>query len=837
VRGTAARATRPTVREFRRAVDAWWARWHGVVVRCVAALVIALAGYLAFFAEARAVTIDIGRFPDRLVLSGFNNDERDNGVTYRWTKTASHIAIPGYGAVREAHVEVVARNGRGARVEVPFSVDLGAGTATLAAGETFTPALADVRARDGGADLSVTVRAERYDAPGDPRVLGVQVDRVRVEPQWADWWAGAWGGLPWAARFVLLAVALALVVPRPWGGALGGGGAAALAFLCFAVPESRLIVAPLLLPLAGAAVVGGAAVRWRDTSALLNGWWNALDRPAALRWGAGTVVAVFVVVAAVVVSRVDFIGHADYADNAVRARSIVQGHGDTIPYVPQFYTRFATIPHPAETWPPLQVWLIAVAFRLFGVATAIAKLPNILVMAGLIALVAWVGAWRWSRRVGLLAALLVALTPLFFEYTLFPVNDLVFTLLFAAFIVALYRAWCEPRSAAGLSPMPPASGYPAPTRGGESEPPPVSGGGRGWVPDFAVGIAAGLLLLAKPSGSVLIVGAAATALVVNRAARRRTPWRGIGVAAGAAALCYLPWALRNLVTFGTPLHSTESYDAWIEKYHPTQPNEGIYQVFFLHGLPHPRVLVGYGYDHFLSVQTQQFVRLWQDATAGALVPVLLLPFVLLGCILGASRRPGFGALLAGAGTLYTLFVLLYWHYEARYFVVFVPWLLLYAASGIEWTYDALVTWFAGLWQRALVPLAVLVLLLAVVVPQARDIQNRAASNMAGNQMVRIGQWLEANTPPDAVIMTRNPWEISWHSNRQTVMLPLGSFEDIQAVIKQYGVTMIELDHLNDTSTMRQSLAPLYSYKPMPSITPRYDPGDNTFLVFDVAAKP
>jgi hypothetical protein len=28
---------------------------------------------------------------------------------------------------------------------------------------------------------------------------------------------------------------------------------------------------------------------------------------------------------------------------------------------------------------------------------------------------------------------------------------------------------------------------------------------------------------------------------------------------------------------------------------------------------------------------------------------------------------------------------------------------------------------------------------------------------------------------------------------------------------------------------------LYSYKPMPGITPRYDPGDNTFLIFDVAA--
>jgi hypothetical protein len=270
------------------------------------------------------------------------------------------------------------------------------------------------------------------------------------------------------------------------------------------------------------------------------------------------------------------------------------------------------------------------------------------------------------------------------------------------------------------------------------------------------------------------------------------------------------------------------------KYDPAQPNEGIYRVFFLHGLPHPRVLIGYGYDHILNVQWQQFVRLWDDISHGALVPVLLLPFVVLGLILGAARRPGFGALLAGAGIPYALFVLLYWHYEVRYFVVFAPWLLLYAASGIEWTYDALVTWFAGMWQRALVPLAAAVLLLAVVAPEARDIQNRAAVNAGGNQQVVIAKWLEANTPPDAVIMTRNPWEISWHSNRQTVMLPVGSLDDIQAVMKQYGVTVLALDHLNDTATMRQSLAPLYSYKPMPGITPHYDPGDNSFLIFDVA---
>jgi hypothetical protein len=800
---------------FGRVLDDWWGRWYGVVLRCAAAAAIAFIAYLAFFAEARAITVDLGRFPDRLVIGGFNNDERDNGVTYRWTKTAAQIDIPGYGAIQEAHVEVVARNGRGTPVEVPFTVGLGNGAVGLAAGNAFTPALGDVRARDGGADLNMTIQSERYLPPsGDPRVLGVQVERVRIEPERTDWWAGVSGGLPWAGRFVLLAVALALVVPRSWSGALGGGAAAAISFACFAVPESRLIFAPLLMPLVATVGIAGAAVRWRDSATMVQGWWESLDRPAVSRWGTGIVVLLFVVVTSVVITRVDFIGHADYADNAVRARSIVQGRGDTIPYVPQFYTRFAAIRHPAETWPPLQVWLIAALFRIFGVTTAVAKLPNVGIMAGLIALVAWIGAWRWSGRVGLLAAALLALQPLLFEYTLYPVNDVVFTLLFVAFVVTLYRAWCEPRA---------------------SQPSDRFGWIGAWLPDLAVGVTAGLLVLAKPSGATLIVGAVVTAILLNLRAHRRMPWRGAWLAAAVGALCYLPWAVRNLVTFGSPFHSTESHDAWVLKYDPKQPIEGIYQVFFLNALPHPRVLVGYGYDHLIGVEWQQFVRLWGDVTSGALVPRLLLPFILLGLILGAMRRPGLGTLLVGAGAVYTLFVLLYWHEEERYFIAFVPWLLLYAASGLEWTYDALLNWFGAMWQRMLVPLAASILLLAVAIPQVNDIRARAAANMGGNQAVVIAKWLEANTPPDAVIMTRNPWEISWHSNRQTVMLPVGSLDDITAVIRQYGVTMIELDHLNDTATMRQSLAPLYSYKPMPGITPRYDPGDNTFLIFDVAA--
>jgi len=804
----------PTLPQARAIWTAWWRQWRGVARSCGLAVAVAIVAYLACFPIARPVTLDVGRFPDRLVIAGFNGDERDAGVTYRWTRTAATIAIPGYGGVRAAHVEVVARDGRGAGTEAPFTVDLGGDAATVGAFPQFHPVLADLTASGAAADLIVRLRAERYlPNNGDPRVLGVQVDQVRVEPIRTSWWAGAVGGWPWAVRLALFALAIALVVPLPWSGALGGGCAAVVALAAVLVPESRFILPPLLLPGVVAIVALGTAWRWRATGSVLGAAWNALDRRTVARAVVGILVVAYVIFTVAVIRHVDFIGHADYADNAVRARNIVQGHGDVIDYVPQFYQRLPAIIHPAETWPPLQVWMIVAFFRVLGISTVVAKLPNVVVMALLLAVVAAVGAWRWSRRVGVIAALLIAATPLFFEDTLFPVNDLVFTLLFALFVVALYRAWCEPRI--------------VPTQIETNR-------WRAWLPDLCVGATAGLLLLAKPSGAVLIAGAVVAALLVARRTGIGAHWLRVGAAAVTELVVYAPWAIRNLVTFGSPFHTTESLDAWVLKYDPKQPVEGIYGVFWGRALPHPRLLVGYGYDHFLTVQGRQFLHLWTDLTSGALLPRILIPFALLGLLVGAARRSGFGLILAGAFVPYTLFVLLYWHEESRYFLVLVPWLLLFAAAGIEWTYDALVTWFAGMWQRALMPILAALLLLAVAIPAGRDIAVGAEVQTSGNEMVAVSDWLTANTPPDAVIMTRNPWEVSWHSGRRTVMLPLGSLDDVYAVMRQYHVTYLELDHLNDTSTLRESLKSIYSFKPLPGITPLYDPHNDAYLVFAVA---
>ena len=149
----------------------------------------------------RPVSLDVGRVSDRLVLSGVNGDERDRGITYRWTMTGTTLTVPGWEGVTAAHVEVTARNGRVGpngqpdRTEIAYTANTSRSDAVaLAAGPMWASANADLMRRpEDAAAFTITLRAPRYAPDGDARTLGVQVDRITLVPVRSDWARG--GGL------------------------------------------------------------------------------------------------------------------------------------------------------------------------------------------------------------------------------------------------------------------------------------------------------------------------------------------------------------------------------------------------------------------------------------------------------------------------------------------------------------------------------------------------------------------------------------------------------------------------------------------------------------------
>ncbi len=548
-----------------------------------------------------------------------------------------------------------------------------------------------------------------------------------------------------------------------------------------------------------------------------------------------------------VVYRLPYVGHADYADNAVVARNLLAGRGWVVDYVTQFYQLYDGVTRPQETWPLLQPVWIAPFLALFGEHAWAAKVPNLLFNVVLLLLIYGVGTHLWDRRVGLTAALLTLTNHLFFKLTIYTTSDLAFVVFSVA---ALYLLYCAHTARAA-----PVSASNASTGGGISSQSPALLlpvvqprdstviDRRTLVQLVGAGVFTGLMMLQKPGSAIIAVGMGVWLLMQGgqsqwqarasepdigaMAARvwawfRRRMWYAV-LWSLPAFLLLAPYIIRNQMLFGAPVYSTESYDAWVLGYRGDSGDawSDIYRVYVPElggqGLPDRSWILRWGFDLTLGkLQTQvEAVRdylmpAWSGLTqtpAGepATPPLLsqnerknlLSPvgawLAFLGVVAALRYRRRLLALLTMAFGPYTLFLVTYWHAnEERYFLMAIPWLLLLAAWVVWAGYDRL----AAIGRRIWSPLALLLVVLALfnIVQFSWPIiakKVRVEPELWQPDLVAY-EWLRENTPPDAVVMTRNPWQLNWHAQRPSLMIPntadhdmlffLGNYYDAQYIV-------------------------------------------------------
>lgn len=510
---------------------------------------------------------------------------------------------------------------------------------------------------------------------------------------------------------------------------------------------------------------------------------------------------------AMVVAHLPYVGHADYADNAVVARNILAGRGWVVDYVTQFYRLYDGITRPQETWPLLQPVWIAISFWLLGVSAWAAKVPNFLFSAVLLLLIFAAGAYAWNRRTGALAALLTLTNHLFFTLNVYTTSDLAFVVFTTAAIFALF-VWEEQNER-----------HPTIER--------TSWFSRRWLMGMGAGVLTGLMMLQKPSGAVIAVGLGIWLLI--RTGKRRGI-RGIFVPfltwAIPALVILSPYLIRNHMLFGTPVYSTEQHDAWVLGYRGASAEawNDIYRVYVPElggmGVPDRSWILRWGFDH-VGEKLMTQVR----ATRDYLIPAwwgregphlgdaqrrLLMGsgqknifsptgtwLACLGLLIAVRRRARLVNLLLLAFAPYTLFLITYWHAdEERYFLVVIPWQAMLAAKVLWEFFDrvALTTDSGrsdrmqsnGPWGHgAMIVVGILVVQTAQfswpkIAEKIHDEPARWAPDIAAYT------WLREHTPPNAVIMTRNPWQLNWHSERPAVMIPNTSeYEILMAIANHY----------------------------------------------------
>jgi 4-amino-4-deoxy-L-arabinose transferase-like glycosyltransferase len=504
------------------------------------------------------------------------------------------------------------------------------------------------------------------------------------------------------------------------------------------------------------------------------------------RIGARVLLALLLVVwggyLASVIAVLPYVGHADYADNAVVARNLLAGRGWVVDYVTQFFQLYDGVTRPQETWPLLQpVWIVPF-FALFGPTAWAAKLPNLIFMLGLGLALFTVATRLWDRRVGLTVTLLILTSQLFFKLVIYATSDLAFVLFSFGAIWWLYRA------TTAYLPSPPSPLSHTEARGKYL---------------LGSGILTGLMLLQKPgSGGVIALGMGLWLIgqVVrqNRAKGQERGRRIVAVLApivlwgAVAGMLVAPLLVRNLLTFGKLYYSTEGHDAWILEY--TEWDK-IYAVYTPElggeGTPDRSWILRWGFDRTLTKIGHQFIAIrdylvpgWQglppglDVLAGRGDKDSRLLFdtgawlALLGGIGAlATRRKLIGLLLA-AFVPYMLFLALYWHAnEERYFVVVLPWLALLAAAALWRGYDRIAAIGDGRWAPLGMAMAITAIAL-IMQPSWAPIDEKVRSEpQLYAADLDAYAWLKANTPQDAVMMTRNPWQLNWQSQRPALMIP------------------------------------------------------------------
>ncbi len=180
---------------------------------------------------------------------------------------------------------------------------------------------------------------------------------------------------------------------------------------------------------------------------------------------------------------------------------------------------------------PLNYWMIAVSYLVFGVHDWAARLPLALTTVALCWLVARIGAWAFSARAGLYAGLALATCAGLFLFTRILIPDVALTLAVTAALWSLARAVEE----------------------GEPHP-------RRWSLVFWASLGVGFLLKGLIA-AVLPAGAALLYLTFTRQWRRQDLWRRLRPFCGplVALAIAVPWValatLRNPPWFDFTLRS------------------------------------------------------------------------------------------------------------------------------------------------------------------------------------------------------------------------------------------------------------------------------------------
>ncbi|OGY30088.1 MAG: hypothetical protein A3F33_03610 [Candidatus Woykebacteria bacterium RIFCSPHIGHO2_12_FULL_43_10] len=465
-------------------------------------------------------------------------------------------------------------------------------------------------------------------------------------------------------------------------------------------------------------------------------------------------------------STYSFIGRGDYANYANVARNLLSGKGFSVDYLAFHYINYNTLTHPEDMWPILQPVFLAISFFFLGITPFAARLPNAIFLTALVALTYFFGQKLFNKKVALVASILTGLNSSLIVYSTTWITSDIFLALLSLIIFYLgYRAILSAQE-----------------------------GKLSLKLMVGLGILSGLAILQKPMGALFPF---VYFLILFFYYRRNIPrfvTPGL-IFIASTLLISGGFFIRNFILFGTFLLPTEHYLGYLIKYFPY---ENIFRIYY-DNPPNLSTWLNYGLLDFLKVNFSYFrysvdTFIYKDL----LVPYTVIIFSLIEIYKIQDKRKYFFLPIICLISIMTLLMGTYWHYESRYYAMFIPVLNMLAVSGLL----KIVTSFN---LRSV--LLILTLGFITFIPSAKAVFEGVKPKITDPSLI-VYNWIRENTPRDSVITTLTPWELNFHAERKTITIPFEDKETILWMAKKYNSNYLELEFLNEIK--RPSLKELYS---------------------------
>ncbi len=471
-----------------------------------------------------------------------------------------------------------------------------------------------------------------------------------------------------------------------------------------------------------------------------------------------------------VISQNPYIGRAEMAHYSYTASTILQGRGYMLDYIPNFYNiKFLegnVISHPNDYFALGNSTFIAFFFLLFGESVFVAKMGNVFLLFVFSCLAYFFIKKHYDRNIALFTVLLTLTNIEIFNVASWPYADVGFLLFINISLVLMY-CFTQTKKKSHL---------------------------------FFMAFFTALAVYFKQTGGLLVP----TFFLVLAYYTLRKEMHFKSMVKYFFVFCLLffmfispifirEYAHYGRLGFGLEVHSSMlKYQPWEEAYALYDSEDELPGIF---------PIKTYGLSHMVRIDLRHLLLTFQSFFIDQPVSVAILFLALLHLFF--LRKEDIPLFLPYAifSVFFSLFALGIWFFEIRYYIIFFP--LLYLLGSLS-----LFRIIKPLFVKPKLWIIFLLITSGIILfPFVNEYYFLLKGNSNEEALVDGFLWIKENTPEDAVIMSRNMIDLTFHTGRKSIATPYADYNRTMALIERYNVTYLEVNFATPTEKALAEMNP------------------------------